>query len=585
MTPQSDWPLTNTEHGLLVAFGEFLQQHGLLKALMHVPIDQKTRTAAPPAKLIEFLSGIMSGIEYLSDLNDGPRPLAKDLIVAQAWGQATFVHYSSVSRTLDACDADTVTAVQTAIDDFSCPFIRQAIQELLLAGLAIVYDLDLTGQAVSASSQSYPHVAFGWMNDHVQLGYQLARICFTSKSGERVWLKGFHHSGDTVSASCIQELIAVAETQSAVHPRRRTELVQQRLSANAQQQQRPRRLLRQQQTKRTKLQQTAVRLREQIWRGEQLLKQPILQAKSVRLNQRLTSWRARLPRVEHQLATSERVSAYHQTYLHALLHVALQLQDWLRRLEADNRANPDPPVCEVRIDSGFSSGVNLTWLIEMGYQLNTKAPGENTTLALQKKLTADAAWTRVGHNAEMLNYPDYFMHDCPYPLMVALERFQLGNAYRYATLLQFRDANRRLTLSEWFKQYNGRQLIEAGNKQLKSGVFHIQHLMTRSAAGIQLQVVFAGLAANVIHWCAPWLHTCVAQPSAKLVQMLSSPKQMVRVAANSTASVQLTASGTALQFAPTSALPGTILFLRGVPAFQLPLGLQEPCKITTDSQK
>jgi len=359
MTAQSDWSLTNTEHGLLVAFGEFLQQHGLLTALMQIPIDQKTRIITPQAKLIEFLAGIMSGIEYLSDLNDGPRPLAKDLIVAQAWGQATFVHYSSVSRTLDSCAQDTVTAVQIAIDDFSRPFIRQAIHELLLAGLTLVYDLDLTGQAVSASSQSYPHVAFGWMNAQVHLGYQLARICFTAKSGERIWLKGFQHPGDTVSASCVQELIGVAETQSGVRPQRRTELVRQRICTNEQQQQRPRRLLDQQQTNRTKLQQTSARLREQIWQSEQVRKQPISQAQSARLSQRLASWRARLPRLEQQLATGERAIAYHQTYLNELLQTAVQLHEWLRGLEADNRANLDPPSCEVRIDSGFSGGVNL----------------------------------------------------------------------------------------------------------------------------------------------------------------------------------------------------------------------------------
>ncbi len=48
---------------------------------------------------------------------------------------------------------------------------------------------------------------------------------------------------------------------------------------------------------------------------------------------------------------------------------------------------------------------------------------------------------------------------------------------------------------------------------------------------------------------------------------------MVRVAANTSALVQQTHQGTALQFASSSALPGVILFLKGVPAFQLPLGL------------
>ena len=52
------WPTSNTEHGMLVAFGEFLQQHGLLDRLRLVPIGQKTRMFAPHAKLIEFWAGI-----------------------------------------------------------------------------------------------------------------------------------------------------------------------------------------------------------------------------------------------------------------------------------------------------------------------------------------------------------------------------------------------------------------------------------------------------------------------------------------------------------------------------------------------
>ena len=205
VTPTSDWPISNTEHGLLVAFGEFFQQHGLLEQLMHVPIAQKTVVFQPQAKLVEFLAGIMSGIEYLSDLNDGPHPLVKDVIVAQAWAHTTFAHYSGVSRMLKACDQKTVAAVQQTIDGFSQPFLSSAVHELLHAGLPIIYDFDLLGQAVSSTSRSYPQAAFGWMNDRVQLGYQLARICFTTKSKERVWLSGFHHPGDTVSATCLRE--------------------------------------------------------------------------------------------------------------------------------------------------------------------------------------------------------------------------------------------------------------------------------------------------------------------------------------------------------------------------------------------
>jgi hypothetical protein len=109
--------------------------------------------------------------------------------------------------------------------------------------------------------------------------------------------------------------------------------------------------------------------------------------------------------------------------------------------------------------------------------------------------------------------------------------------------------------------------------------------MSRAPAGIQMQVLVAGVATNSVHWATPWLRECAALPSTKWTKTLDSPKRMVRVAANSPALVQQTAAGTSLQFAPTSALPGVTLFLKGVPAFQLPLGFYQPCKIASDSTK
>ncbi len=574
MSPTSDRTFTNTDHGLLVAFGEFLQQHGLLGQLMQAPIKQKTRTHTPQAKLIEFMASIFSGIEYLSDLNDAPHPLAKDALVARAWGLSQFAHYSGVSRTLDACDAETVRAVRRAIDTFSQPFIRTAVQELLCAGQPIVYDLDLTGQVVSSTSTSYPEAAFGWMDRQVQLGYQLARVCLTTLTPERIWLNGFHHPGDTVSATCVQELVRAAETQTQVRPCRRTELVQQRLAATGKLMERPRRLLSQQQSKRTDLQRSELRLRVQIAQVEQIQKTPVLTAQSERLAARLPGWHARLPRLAQQLASCERAITQHQTYLDELARRVAELKTWLAQLEADNRTNPDPPVCEVRMDSGFSGDDNLTWLIEMGYQVNTKAPSDKTTRALRQKVSAETPWTRVGANAELSEPCDYQLHRCPYPLRVALQRFKVGEAYHYATLLQFRDVGTPPPLAGWFPSYNGRQTIEAGNKELKSGVFHVQHLMTRAPAGIQLQVLLAGVAANAVRWAGPWLRTCARPLAPQLEHTLQSPKHIVRVAANSAALVQQTTSGTAIQFAPSSALPGVTLFLKGVPAFQLPLGFQ-----------
>ena len=576
MAMASDGTLSYTDHGLLVAFGEFLQQHGLVNQLKHVPIPQKTGTFTPQAKLIEFLAGLFSGIEYLSDLNDAPHPLAQDHLVAHAWGLSGFAHYSGVSRTLSACDANTVAAARQAIETFSQPFIRTAVHELTRQGLAIVFDVDLMGQPVSATSTTYRGAGFGWMDDAIRLGYQLARICLTTVTGERLWLTGFHHLGDTASSACLQELLRAAESQTHIRPRRRIELVQQRIAAAEQLMERPRRLLAQQQTKRAQLKETELQVRVQIVQAEEVLKKPVKTARSERLRARFAAWQTRLPRLAKQMSDCERAITHHQTYLAALTIRVTDLKTWLAQLAGENQANPDPPVCEVRMDSGFSSDEQLAWLIEMGYQVNTKAPSDKTTKVLRKRVTAKTHWTRVGANAEMAEPIEYWLNDCPYPLRASLERFKVGKRDRYATLLQFRDVGIPPPLTEWFQSYNGRQTIEAGNKESKSGVFHVQHLMTRSLYGIQLQVLFTGLAANAVRWAMPWLHTCADSTTTKFDQTLQSPKHLVRVAANVSAWVQQTVDGTALQFAPHSALPGVVLFLKGVPAFQLPLGLQMP---------
>jgi len=576
MAVASDGTLSYTDHGLLVAFGEFLQQHGLLNQLMQVPIPQKTGTFTPQAKLIELLAGLFSGIEYLSDLNDAPHPLAHDDLVARVWGLPGFAHYSGVSRTLSACDAATVAAVRQAIETFSQPFLRTAVDELTRRGRPIIYDIDLMGQPVSSTSTTYSAIGFGWMDDAIRLGYQLARVCLTTAAGDRLWLTGFHHPGDTVSSACLQELVRAAEAQTHMRPRRRTERVQQRIAMVEQLMSRPRRLLAQQQTKLAKLQQTELQVRVHIAQAEATLKKAGKTARSERLRGRLAAWQARLPRLARQVSERGRVIVHHQTYLAELTTRVTELNAWLAQLAADNQVNPDPPICEVRMDSGFSSDEQMTWLIEMGYQVNTKAPSDKTTKALRKRVTTKTRWTRVGANAEMTEPCTYQLNDCPYPLQASLERFKIGKRDRYATLLQFRDVGTPPPLTEWFQSYNGRQTIEAGNKESKSGVFHVQHLMTRSPYGIQLQVLFTGLAANAVRWAMPWLHTCTGTTTAKFDHTLESPKHLVRVAANVSALVQQTTQGTALQFAPTSALPGVVLFLKGVPAFQLPLGLQMP---------
>jgi hypothetical protein len=294
------------------------------------------------------------------------------------------------------------------------------------------------------------------------------------------------------------------------------------------------------------------------------------------LTAQLAGWRKRLPRLATQIRQAEQVLIKHQTRLSEQESQLARLQAWFRQLETDNQTNPDPPpYVEARMDAGFVSGENLTWLLEMGYCLNTKAPNDRTTTALRARCSSRARWTRVGDNAEMIAWGKYCLHGCPFPLTVALERFKIGRTYKYATLIQYRDDGVCPTLPAWFHHYNERQTIEAGNKEMK-GTFFVQHLMSRSPAGVRLQVLFTGLAANAVRWCVPWLKSCAAETTPKLAHALESPKHLVRVAANAAATVQQSDSGTALQFAPDGPLPGVTLFLKGVRAFQLALGFNQP---------
>lgn len=424
----------------------------------------------------------------LQDLNEGPHPLAQDTVVARAWGQPGFAYYSTVSRTLDTCDEQTVKDMEQVIAEFSRPFIATAVHELLRRGTRIVYDFDLTGQAVSPTSTTYEGVGFGWMDDSVKLGYQLARVCLSAQEGTRLWLAGFHHPGDTVSKACLKELVQAAEAQTSVRPRRRTELVQQRIEAKAEVAARWQRLAEQQRTKLDHLQQTAQDLVGKVYHAQQSVRGAISPAKSACLTAQIEGWQKRQVRLAAQMAQCQQVVVKHLAQLAEQERRLAELRAWQAQLLADNQNNPDPPpYVETRMDAGFVSGENLTWLLEMGYCPNTKAPNDRTTTALRQQLPPETKWVFVGRNAEMTAWGDYYLHGCPFPLTVALERFKVGQAYKYATLIHYRDDGVFPTLSVWFQHYNERQTIEAGNKEMK-GTFHVQHLMSHLLAGIQLQV-------------------------------------------------------------------------------------------------
>ena len=91
-----------TQHALLVPWGHFAQEIGLLSGIEAIKLNQKVYEHTPQAKVIEFLVAILSGAKYLQDISLAAHPLDKDLAVATAWGQAGWADYTGISRTLSA---------------------------------------------------------------------------------------------------------------------------------------------------------------------------------------------------------------------------------------------------------------------------------------------------------------------------------------------------------------------------------------------------------------------------------------------------------------------------------------------------
>ncbi len=196
-----------------------------------MPLEQKQqRGRSPQSKLIETLVGIL-GIEYLQDLNLGAQPIVKDPAVAGAWGQASFAHYTGVSRTLDAAEEKTLQGVVELLRQISQPFIDRAVVETIRKKGGLIADVDLSGREVSPTSRDYQGATFGWMDDDVRKGYQAAITSLSCELWQRLQVALRRYTGRTHSAECLQAAVQELEQILNVRPQRRLALVEKRCEA------------------------------------------------------------------------------------------------------------------------------------------------------------------------------------------------------------------------------------------------------------------------------------------------------------------------------------------------------------------
>jgi hypothetical protein len=248
-----------------------------------------------------------------------------------------------------------------------------------------------------------------------------------------------------------------------------------------------------------------------------------------------------------------------------------EMQTWLTQLEADNASASSLAPIIIRLDAGFATEANLAWLIELGYTVLTKVHSGHTTRRLGRGIAADAAWERVGANAEALALGPQRISDGRYALHALQVRYQLPEGLRHTTLLYFDDAPP-AAVAAWFAQYNGRQVIEAGIKENK-GVFTMRRPLVRSEYGMQIQEQFALFAANFVRWAAAWAQAQLKDVPPTLARALNAVKTLVRVVAHSRARLVESELGSALVFDTHSPFAGAVLMISGQVVYQnvLPL--------------
>jgi hypothetical protein len=536
-----------TDHALLVILGQFATKLGLLDALQHIPIPQRNGDHTPQAKLIQFFVGILAGLEYLHDFNDAAHPLAMDRALIASWGQHAFAHYSSLSRTLAAADQATLTALQQALQTITQPFLASEVTAILRQVGLLLIDIDLTGRPVSPTSTSYHDADFGWMDDTVGKGYQALLLSLSGGPSGRLLLQGRRYPGRTQSAEVLQAALRLLEAQLGGHPRRRTELVAARIEALQQRHARTSALLAQAVAQQRQRFSAALTGRQTPQRREMAIG---------RLGRRI----GRLQAEQQQLAQQIRT-----------------LECWHQSLAADNAQPTARLPIVLRLDAGFSTDANLSWLIELGYTIVTKAHSGQTTTRLLRRYAGAPGWRRVGANASALYVGPQQIAAGPYALHALLVRYQLPEAQRATTLLYYGDSGPPDDLAVWFEQYNARQIIEAGIKEGKQ-VFGLRRPLVRSEVGMQVQELLGTFAANFVRWAAAWLHQQVqtlprvaAQLGSGLWLTLSQVKPLIRVVAHCRAWLVETATGRQLILDAGGPFAGAILPLSDQVVIQLVL--------------
>ena len=587
MATDSQAAVQHTDHALLVGLGMFGQQIGLFDALDAVRFPGRVYKRSPQRKLRELLAALAAGYRHLQDIDLAPNAIRADPLVAVAWDDKGFVHYTGVSRAIRRADATTVSDLRAALERVSAPFLARDLEEALATGAPLRLEGDTTGLATTADMLG---VEPGLIEGRLQPGFRMASVSLRTPV-YRVMLGSAHFNGKKVSCQTLETLITLAE-QRIGRPRRRVGLLYPQLDRLKQEEARWR-------DRAHSSQERAQRLEERAWELHFLIREARQEIE--RLEAKYAGRRvgpcSRLAQVRRHLDTYQRWQASARRRQQQAAQTAQRfldraeavrerqqaLQERIARYEEDNRTNPQPLEIVFSLDGGFGTPENVALLTELGYDVSTKAHGRTATPQLKREITPETTWDPVNAITQATESSRTQFGRCPYPVRLILTRQQRGDTVRHSTLVISplnaawgqtpTLARYRLGTAESVRFYNHRQDIEAGIKEFK-GIFYLGHMRFFSPEAIQIQEQLITFLPNLIRWAIRYYFrpNAIHVPS-RADRGLDQLKDVVRVAMHSGAEVRYEADGCVLKFAPKGAFAGLVIDLRQPMPFQLPLPL------------
>jgi len=191
-----------TAHAPLAALGLKLRSLKIFDSIaQHVNIKQKTIKHTPVEKLTDAFIAILSGAHGLCEINTRVR---SDRAVQRAFGRTDCAEQSVVQETLDACTAENVAQMQTAVDEIFRAQ-SQAFSHDYKVGLQLL-DIDMSGLPCGPEAEHATYGYFGRRN--IRYGRQMGRVVaaqYDEVVVDRVY------PGNLQLRDCLPHLIEAAE--------------------------------------------------------------------------------------------------------------------------------------------------------------------------------------------------------------------------------------------------------------------------------------------------------------------------------------------------------------------------------------